>query len=162
MYGYTDKLIFCRILISLDTPMEKSCISKCNAIQSLPRLMYKEYHVSSSETMFYKKYVFSVTVALKVSLIETCMSSLVALVAVKDDYLTDTDRCRTKWSHCSKHSGSIPRNACVACETAMHDYQESVITGQTDRRRTKWSLCATMLHRWYKTDNVNPLCRLWS
>ena len=29
-----------------------------------------------------------------------------------------------------KHSGSIPRNACVA----LHDYQESVTTGQTDRQ----------------------------
>ena len=38
-----------------------------------------------------------------------------------------------------KHSGSIPRNARVACENiAMRDYQESVTTGQThtqtDRR----------------------------
>ena len=49
-----------------------------------------------------------------------------------------------------KHSGSIPRNACVACETAMLDYQESVTTEQTDKRQTKWSLCTTMLCRWHK------------
>ena len=33
-----------------------------------------------------------------------------------------------------QNSGSIPRNACVAWETAMLDYQESVTTGQTDRQ----------------------------
>ena len=31
-----------------------------------------------------------------------------------------------------QHSGSIPRNACVACETAIRDYQENVTTVQTD------------------------------
>ena len=34
----------------------------------------------------------------------------------------------------NKHIGSILRNACVACETAMSDYQESVTTGLTDRQ----------------------------
>ena len=43
------------------------------------------------------------------------------------------------YSRQSKHSGSIPRKACVACET----YQEGVTPGQThthkqtDRRQTK-------------------------
>ena len=32
------------------------------------------------------------------------------------------------------HSGSILRNACVACETTMCDYQESVTTRQMDRQ----------------------------
>ena len=49
-----------------------------------------------------------------------------------------------------QNSGSIPRNACVACETAMGVWQMDRQTdgrtdrrtdGQTDRRRTKWSLC---------------------
>ena len=35
----------------------------------------------------------------------------------------------------NKHSGSIQRNACVACKTALCDYQESVTTGQTDTQR---------------------------
>ena len=34
----------------------------------------------------------------------------------------------------SKHSGSIPRNVCDACKTAMRDYQESVTAGQTHRQ----------------------------
>ena len=50
-----------------------------------------------------------------------------------------------KFKSSIKHSGSIQRNACVACETAMRDCQESMTTGQThghtdgqtDRRRTK-------------------------
>ena len=33
-----------------------------------------------------------------------------------------------------KCSGSITRNACVACETAMSNNQESVTTGQKDTR----------------------------
>ena len=43
-----------------------------------------------------------------------------------------------------QHSGSIPRNACVACK---HRYVwlprkcNYRTDGQTDRRRTKWSLC---------------------
>ena len=36
----------------------------------------------------------------------------------------------------TKNSGSIPRSACVACETAMHDYQERVTTGHTDGQTT--------------------------
>ena len=43
-----------------------------------------------------------------------------------------------------KQSGSIPRNTCFACETAMRDYQESVTTGQTDRQTP---------------DKVIPMCR---
>ena len=45
----------------------------------------------------------------------------------------------------NKHSGSIPKNACVACENiAMRDYQESVNTGQTHRQTP---------------DKVIPVCR---
>ena len=68
-----------------------------------------------------------------------------------------------------KHSGSIPRNACIACKTKLcvTDYQKSVTTGQTDRQmpdkvwlpdtqtdrcRTKWSLCDAMLRRRHKKD----------
>ena len=46
--------------------------------------------------------------------------------------------------------------ACVACETALHDYQENVSTGQThgqtdgQTRQTKLSLCAAMLRRRHK------------
>ena len=36
--------------------------------------------------------------------------------------------------------------ACVACETALRDYQENVSTGQT-QGQTKLSLCAAMLRR---------------
>ena len=50
-----------------------------------------------------------------------------------------------------KNSGSIRRNACVACETAMRDYKEIVNTGQTDRKthryRTKWSLKSRICRR---------------
>ena len=55
------------------------------------------------------------------------------------------------WTFNMKHSGSIPRNACVACETISYawlprkcDYQESVTTGQTNRQTP---------------DKVIPMCR---
>ena len=53
-----------------------------------------------------------------------------------------------------KHSGSISRNACVACETyiAMRDYQESVTTGQTDRHTDGRTDRQT-------PDKVIPTCR---
>ena len=35
-----------------------------------------------------------------------------------------------------QHSGSILRNACVACESTMCDYQESGTTRQTDARQS--------------------------
>ena len=62
-----------------------------------------------------------------------------------------------------KHSGSIPSNARVACETAMRDYQESVTAAQTDRqteggtdrRRTKWFLRAAMLRRRHKKQTTS-------
>ena len=47
--------------------------------------------------------------------------------------------------------------ACVACETALRDYQENVSTdqthGQTDGQ-TKLSLCAAMLRRRQKTTTL--------
>ena len=52
-----------------------------------------------------------------------------------------------------KHSGSIPRNACVACETELCVTTKKVwladrqTHAHKDRRRTKWSLCAAMLRR---------------
>ena len=45
------------------------------------------------------------------------------------------------------HTGSIPRNACVACETAMRDYQESVTTRQTDGQTDRQT-----------PDKVIPMC----
>ena len=48
-----------------------------------------------------------------------------------------------------KHSGSIPRNAGVACKNiAMGDYKESVTTGQTDGRMDRQT-----------PDKVIPMCR---
>ena len=81
-----------------------------------------------------------------------------------------------------KHSGSIPRNACVACETAMRDcdyWTDTRTDRQTDGQTgtEQWSLCATMLGRWHKNtqmdggtyrrrwrdrktpDQVIPMCR---
>ena len=43
----------------------------------------------------------------------------------------------------------IPRNACVKCETATCDYQESVTIRQKSRW-TKRSLCTAMPCRWHK------------
>ena len=43
-----------------------------------------------------------------------------------------------------QHSGSILRNACVACKTALRHYQENVTTGQTHRQTP---------------DKVIPMCR---
>ena len=45
-----------------------------------------------------------------------------------------------------KHSGSIPRNACRLRNIAMHDYQESVTTGQTHRKTRQ------------TPDKVIPMC----
>ena len=47
-----------------------------------------------------------------------------------------------------EHSDSIPRNACVDCETALRDYQESVTTGQTDTHTDRQT-----------PDKVIPMCR---
>ena len=48
-----------------------------------------------------------------------------------------------------KHSDSIPRNACVACETLLCvTSQESVTTGQTDTRTYR-----------QPRDKVIPMCR---
>ena len=51
-----------------------------------------------------------------------------------------------------KHSGSTPRNACVACETQLcvTTKKVSLLDRHTDRGGTKWSLCAAMLHRRHK------------
>ena len=63
-----------------------------------------------------------------------------------------------------KHSGSIPRNACVACETAMRDcdyWTDTRTDRQTDRETDgqtgteQWSLCATMLGRWQKNTQTD-------
>ena len=63
------------------------------------------------------------------------MSSLISFVEFKE-------------SNANKNSGSIPRNALVACETALRVWQ-------TDRRRTKWSLCVAMLRRRHKNYKWN-------
>ena len=57
--------------------------------------------------------------------------------------------CLKRCSHgqIHKHSGSIPRNACVACGTAMRDYQESVTTRQTDVQTDRQTL-----------DKMIPMC----
>ena len=51
-----------------------------------------------------------------------------------------------------KNSGSIPRNACVACERKLWKVwpTDRQTDGRTDRQRTKWSLCVTMLRRRHK------------
>ena len=71
----------------------------------------------------------------------------------------------------NKHSGSIPRNACVARETylcAMRDYQESVTTRHTDTRtgrqtdrQTPGKVIPTCRRRYKTTHNRSQLSLLW-
>ena len=61
-----------------------------------------------------------------------------------------------------ENSGSIPRNACVACETELWECHRRTGTDRqtdrrTDRRRTKWSLCVAMLRRRHKNKTESDL-----
>ena len=64
------------------------------------------------------------------------------------ELLRQTDQWMKREIVTPDQNGSIPRNACVACETyiAMYDYQESVTTGQIDvgQNDPYVSLCFTV------------------
>ena len=51
-------------------------------------------------------------------------------------------------------------SACVACETAMGDNQESVTTGQTDIQTDagqSYPFCAAMVRRRHKKHHINQI-----